>query len=114
MRVRNTGTRDGSEVVQLYLHDVVAQVARPVQQLLGFARIDLAAGDSREVVFRVHADRFAYTNGAFQRVVEPGDVQLWLGTSAANVPCRTTIRVTGQTRVVGSDRQLVTPVHIRP
>ncbi len=114
VRVRNTGTRDGSEVVQLYLHDVVAQVARPVQQLLGFARIELRAGDSHEVVFRVHADRFAYTNGAFQRVVEPGDVQLWLGTSAANVPCRTTIRVTGQTRVVGSDRQLVTPVHIRP
>ncbi len=114
VRVRNTGTRDGAEVVQLYLHDVVAQVARPVQQLLGFARVELAAGDSREVVFRVHADRFAYTNGSFQRVVEPGDVQLWLGTSAANVPCRTTIRITGQIRIVGSDRQLVTPVHIRP
>ncbi len=114
VRVRNTGSRDGSEVVQVYLHDVVAQVARPVQQLLGFARIDLSAGDSREVVFQVHADRFAYTNGAFQRVVEPGDVQLWLGTSAANVPCRATVHVTGQTRVVGSDRQLATPVHIRP
>ena len=41
MRVRNTGGRAGDEVVQLYLHDVVAQVARPVQQLIGFARVEV-------------------------------------------------------------------------
>jgi beta-glucosidase len=114
VRVRNTGARAGSEVVQLYLHDVVASVARPVQQLIGFARVDLDAGAEREVAFRVHADRFAYTDSTFRRVVEPGDVQLWLGTSAADVPCRTTVRVTGPTRVVGGDRHLVTPAHIRP
>ena len=114
VRVRNTGARAGSEVVQLYLHDVVASVARPVQQLIGFARVDLDAGAACEVAFRVHADRFAYTDSTFRRVVEPGDVQLWLGTSAADVPCRTTVRVTGPTRVVGGDRHLVTPAHIRP
>ncbi len=113
VRVRNTGSRDGSEVVQLYLHDVVATVARPVQQLIGFARVDLAAGTAREVTFHVHTDRFAYTDSAFRRVVEPGDVQLWLGTSAADVPCRSTVHVTGTTRVVGHDRRLVTPSHIR-
>ena len=113
VRVHNTGPRAGSEVVQLYLHDVVASLARPVQQLIGFTRVDLDAGAHCEVAFRVHTDRFAYTDNRFRRVVEPGDVQLWLGTSAADVPCRTTVHVTGPTRVVGADRRLETPAHIR-
>lgn len=112
VRVRNTGARDGAEVVQLYLHDVLAQVARPVKMLIGFARVELAAGASRIVRFRVHADRFAYTNASLQRVVEPGDVELLLGNSAAELPVRETVRVTGPTRVVGSDRRLTTPVDI--
>ena len=47
VRVRNTGDRAGDEVVQLYLHDVVAQVARPVEQLAGFARVTLEPGEAR-------------------------------------------------------------------
>jgi beta-xylosidase len=112
VRVRNTGGRDGTEVVQLYFHDVVAELARPVKMLIGFARVDVAAGASRIVRFRVHADRFAYTTRSLQRVVEAGDVELWLGNSAEELPVRETLRVTGQTRVVGSDRRLVTPVEI--
>jgi hypothetical protein len=112
VRVTNTGSRDGSEVVQLYVHDVVAQVARPVIQLIGFARVHLAAGASCRVRFHVHADRFAYTSGTYERIVEAGDVELLAGTSAADLPCRTTVQVTGATRVVGSDRRLVTPVDV--
>lgn len=112
VRVTNTGSSAGSEVVQLYVHDVVAQVARPVRQLIGFARVRLEPGASCAVRFRIHADRFAYTNGAYQRIVEPGDVQLLLGTSAADLPYCQTVRVSGPTRVVGHDRRLVTPVDI--
>ena len=101
MRVSNTGTRAGSEVVQLYLHDVVAQVARPVKQLIGFARVTLAEGASCDVRFRVHADRFAYTGPDYDRIVESGDVELLLGNSAADLPCCVTLDVTGPTRVVG-------------
>ena len=72
VRVRNTGPREGDEVVQLYLHDVVAQVARPVKQLAGFARVGLAPGEGVDVRFLVHADRTAYPNRELQRVVEPG------------------------------------------
>ena len=61
VRVRNTGSRAGEEVVQLYLHDVVASVARPVKQLTAFARVCLEAGEARVVSFRVHADRTAFT-----------------------------------------------------
>ena len=112
VRVTNTGSSAGSEVVQLYLHDVLAQVARPVRQLIGFARVRLESGESCDVEFRVHADRFAYTNSGYERIVESGDVQLLLGTSVADLPCCQTVRVTGPTRVLGHDRRLVTPVVI--
>src|SRR6185437_2857269 len=56
VRVRNTGARAGDEVVQLYLHDVQAQVARPVKLLTGFARVSLEPGEDVDVQFSVHAD----------------------------------------------------------
>jgi beta-glucosidase len=114
VRVRNTGPREGDEVVQLYLRDLVAQVARPVKQLAGFARVGLAPGEGVEVTFRVHADRTAYTNREFQRIVEPGDIEVMVGTSAADLPCRGRVRLTGTPRVVGHDRQLITPVELSP
>jgi beta-xylosidase len=113
-RVRNTGPRDGDEVVQLYLHDVVAQVARPVKQLAGFARVGLAPGEAADVTFRVHADRTAYPNRELERIVEPGDIEVMVGTSAADLPCRGRVRLTGPLRVVGHDRQLITPVELSP
>jgi Glycosyl hydrolase family 3 C-terminal domain/Fibronectin type III-like domain/Glycosyl hydrolase family 3 N terminal domain len=114
VRVRNTGPREGDEVVQLYLRDLVAQVARPVQQLAGFARVRLAPGSAVEVRFRVHADRTAYPNRQLERIVEPGDIEVMVGTSAADLPCRGRVRLTGPLRVVGHDRQLITPVELGP
>jgi beta-glucosidase len=114
VRVRNTGPRAGDEVVQLYLRDLVGQVARPVKQLAGFARVGLAPGESADVRFRVHADRTAYPNRKFERIVEPGDIEVMVGTSAADLPCRGRVRLTGSLRVVGHDRQLITPVELGP
>jgi beta-glucosidase len=114
VRVRNTGPRAGDEVVQLYLRDVVGQVARPVRQLAGFARVGLAPGEGVEARFRVHADRTAYPNRKLEWIVEPGDIEVMVGTSAADLPCRGRVRLTGPLRVVGHDRQLVTPVELGP
>jgi beta-glucosidase len=114
VRVRNTGTRTGDEVVQLYLHDVVAQVTRPVRQLAGFARVRLEPTEAVTVQFRVHADRTAFTGRDFQRIVEPGELDVLVGTSAADLPCRGTVRLTGPVRRVGHDRRLVTPVEVGP
>jgi beta-glucosidase len=114
VRVRNTGPRAGDEVVQLYLRDLVGQVARPVKQLAGFTRVGLAPGEGAEVRFRVHADRTAYPNRKFERIVEPGDIEVMVGTSAADLPCRGRVRLTGSLRVVGHDRQLITPVELGP
>jgi beta-glucosidase len=110
--VTNTGDRAGEEVVQVYLHDPVAGVARPVRQLIGFARVHLEPGCAAEVVFDIHADRTAYADARLHRIVEAGDVQLLVGTSAADEQGRVTVRLTGATRIVGHDRRLDTPVRV--
>jgi Fibronectin type III-like domain len=110
--VRNTGNRAGDEVVQLYLSDPVAQVVRPVRQLAGFARVHLEPGQAVDVAFTLHADRTAFTGRDLRRVVEPGAVEVQVGTSSAHLPCRASIGLTGSLRVVGPGRRLVTPVEI--
>ena len=112
VRVRNTGDRAGDEVVQLYLKDVVAQVPRPVHQLTGFVRLPLAAREAKDVRFTVHADRTAFTGRDLRRIVEPGDIEVRVGTSAADLPCRGRVRLTGPVREVGRDRRLITPVEV--
>jgi beta-glucosidase len=114
VRVRNTGSRAGDEVVQLYLHDVVGQVTRPVRQLVGFARVRLEPRAEAEIQFRVHTDRTAFTGREYQRIVEPGEVEVFVGTSAADLPLRGSVRLTGPVRVVGHERRLVTPVNVSP
>jgi beta-glucosidase len=114
VRVTNTGRRPGQAVIQLYLHDVIATVTRPVKQLAGFVRVPLDPGAVADVSFSIHADRTAFVGRSLQRVVEPGEVEIFVGTSAAELPCRAVVRLTGPTRVVGHDRRLVTPVDVRP
>jgi Glycosyl hydrolase family 3 C-terminal domain/Fibronectin type III-like domain len=114
VRVTNTGDRAGDEVVQLYLHDVVAQLARPVHWLTGFARVRLEPGAGMDVRFRVHADRTAYTDRDLVRVVEPGEIEVRAGTSAADLPLSATVTLTGPLRTVGHDRRLDTPVELVP
>jgi len=62
----------------------------------------------------VHADRTAFTGQHLQRIVEPGDLDVLVGTSAADLPCRGRIRLTGPVRVVGHERRLDTPTEITP
>jgi beta-xylosidase len=112
VRVRNTGERAGEEVVQLYLRDVLAQVVRPTRQLVGYARVPLGPGAAADVRFLLHADRTAFTGRDLRRIVEPGDVEVLVGTSAADLPCRGKVRLTGPLREVGADRQLTTPVDV--
>ncbi len=114
VRVRNTGNRAGDEVVQLYLHDVIAQVARPVKLLTGFARVQLEPQAAVDVTFHVHADRTAYSGPDLRRIVEAGDLEVLVGTSSSDLPCREIVRLTGNTRVVGHDRRMITPVDLTP
>ncbi|MEV7804241.1 glycoside hydrolase family 3 N-terminal domain-containing protein [Microbispora sp. NPDC088329] len=110
--VTNTGARAAEEVVQLYASDPVALVARPVAQLVGFARVPLAPGETREVVFEVPADAFSYTGPDLRRIVEPGVIALTAGPSAADRPLRAEILLTGDTVALGRDRRLTTRARV--
>jgi beta-xylosidase len=110
--VRNAGDRRGAEVVQLYLADPVASVTRPVIQLTGFARVRLDAGERAKVVFRVHADRTAFTGTDLRRIVEPGEIRLMVGSSSEDIRAHGTVRLTGDVRVAGPDRVLTTPFSV--
>jgi len=102
LTVRNTGERTGSEVVQLYLHDPVAQTTRPWIRLIGFAKVALKPGEAKRIRFSGKADLTAFTGRAGKRIVEPGDIELRLaGSSAAEaVWFRATLRLVGQVRDV--------------
>ncbi|MFC0032680.1 glycoside hydrolase family 3 N-terminal domain-containing protein [Micromonospora chaiyaphumensis] len=82
VRVTNTGGVAGDDVVQLYGRDLVAPVTRPVAQLLGYRRVHLEPGQSVTVELTVPTTRLAFSDRTLTRVVEPGDVELWVGTSA--------------------------------
>jgi beta-glucosidase len=83
--VANTGTRDGDEVVQLYLHDVVSSVTRPVLELRGFKRVTLAPGTRRTVSFTIGPDALSLINREMRRVVEPGQFEIFVGASSASL-----------------------------
>ncbi|MFI7675019.1 glycoside hydrolase family 3 N-terminal domain-containing protein [Actinophytocola sp. NPDC049390] len=110
--VTNTGDRDGADVVQLYVHDPVAQVARPVQKLVGFAKVWLAPGESRRVRFDVPPEATAFTGLAGKRIVEPGDVELWLGASSADVRHILPARVEGPEREISPGEERDTRVTV--
>ena len=83
--VTNTGKRDADEVVQLYVHDLVASIARPVKELKGFERIHLAAGESKTVTFTIGADQLSFYNADLKKVVEPGDFDIMVGSNSRDV-----------------------------
>jgi beta-xylosidase len=112
LSVRNTGVRAGIEVVQLYLHDPVAQVTRPVVRLIGYARVPLEPGQERRVTFEIPADLSAFTGRLGDRVVEPGELELRLGPSSAEVRHAVRVRLVGPERTVDHRRALTSEVRI--
>ncbi|HEX2855949.1 MAG TPA: glycoside hydrolase family 3 N-terminal domain-containing protein [Propionibacteriaceae bacterium] len=110
--VRNTGERAGSDVVQLYAHDEVAQVVRPLKELIGYQKVSLEPGASARVTFDVHADRFSFTGLDYARIVEPGAITLMAGRSSEDLGLRETLTLTGGVRIVPEGRVLVTPTTV--
>jgi beta-glucosidase len=111
--VRNTGSHSGAEVVQLYLHDPVAQVTRPVVRLVGWARVPLDPGQSARVTFTVPADVTSFVGGRGTRIVEPGDVELRLGRSSGDIVTAVALRLVGGERQVGHERRLQSRASVR-
>ena len=80
--VTNTGSREGDEVVQLYIRDLAASIARPVKELKGFQRIHLKAGESKQVSFTITRDQLSFYNQELKYVCEPGDFDVMIGSDS--------------------------------
>jgi beta-glucosidase len=104
--LRNAGDREGDEVVQLYVRDRCASLVRPVQELKGFLRVRLAAGQSARVTFELPVAMLGFAGRDGLRQVEPGEFDLCIGTSSADQPLRALFTVSGGVRVVEGSRQL--------
>jgi beta-glucosidase len=112
VRVRNSGQRAGTDLVQLYAHDLVGSVTRPVAQLLGYARVELDPGEEAFVEFDVPAARLGFSNRDFVRVVEPGAIELWVGGSCAEKQTSASVLLTGDEHPFGADAPAITAVTV--
>jgi beta-glucosidase len=93
--VKNTGKRDGDEVIQLYINDVIASVTRPVKELKAFHRIHLKAGEKSTVKLTITTDQLAFYNKNMERKVEPGLFKVMAGNSSENILLEGEFEVTG-------------------
>src|SRR5688572_6449480 len=80
--VTNMGSRDGAEVVQLYIRDLVGSVTRPVKELKGFQKVILKAGESRTITFSITKEELSFYNNELKWVIEPGKFHVFVGTNS--------------------------------
>ena len=110
--VRNTGTVAAPVVVQLYVSDPVAEVARPVRRLVGFAKATLEPGAAVSVAFTVSPELAAYTGIDLQRRVDAGTLVFSIGRSSEDLVSAHAVEVVGDVRHVGTERMIVAPVAV--
>ena len=113
-RVENTGARAGDEVVQLYVHDLLASLVRPVKELKGFKRLTLNPGERKRVAFSLPVDLLSFTISGTTRVVEPGEFELMIGRSSVEIPFRETIEVVGEVRQLPAKWRMKTKTRVTP
>ncbi len=106
LRIKNSGKRAGTEVVQLYVQDPVASVTRPVQQLGGFARVSLAPGQSAQLQFQLPVNQLAFLDSRMRWVVEPGEIRLMIGSSSTDIRLRGSFQIEGDVTDIGDGRVL--------
>ncbi len=83
--VKNTGAKDGDEVVQLYIRDVLSSVTTYEKLLKGFERVSLKAGETKTVNFKLVPDDLMLWNREMKQVVEPGDFKVMIGSSSEDI-----------------------------
>jgi beta-glucosidase len=102
-RVTNAGARAGVAVPQLYVRDLLASVVRPVKELKAFCRVPLGPGASARVSVELPTDVLSFTGKDGRRVVEPGEHELQVGASSADIRLRTIVALSGAARALGRE-----------
>jgi beta-glucosidase len=110
--VTNSGARAGDEVVQLYMRDPVASVSRPVKQLRGFARVALAPGETRKVSFTLSSAQFALWSQQGDWRIEPGAIQLMLGSASDDIRARAEFAISGTAKGIVAPAAIATETSI--
>jgi len=80
--VKNTGSRYGDEIVELYIRDEVSSVTRPIKELKDFKRVSLKAGEMKQLTFTITPEKLKFYNMAMQEMIEPGDFAIMVGASS--------------------------------
>ena len=83
--MKNTGARAGKETVQLYIHDVISSITRPVKELKGFKQIELQAGECQTVSFEITSEDLKFYNHELEYVCEPGEFKVMIGPNSRDV-----------------------------
>jgi beta-glucosidase len=112
--VKNAGTVAGDEVVQLYVHDREATITRPVQELAGFCRIHLKPGEVRTVSFSLTISQLAFYNVDMDFVVEPGNIDVMVGSSSEDIRLTGGFEITGGVLKVNGARSFTADARCRP
>lgn len=112
-KICNIGDSAGSEVVQLYESFKGARVVRPNKQLAGFCKVFLEAGETKEIVFCLKLAQLGYYNDEMEFVVEPGELEIMLGTSSADLPLKESVTITGKPVNVMGKRSYVCETEVR-
>ena len=109
-KIKNVGDREGDEVVQLYVRDPVASVTRPIKELKGFKRLTLKPGEEKKVTFKLHADVLAFYDEDEKLVVEPGVIEVMVGSSSEDIRLKGSFEIVGTKREVTSMRRFFSEV----
>jgi beta-glucosidase len=112
--VKNVGSRAGDEVVQLYVRDVAASVTRPVQELKGFQRVSLEPGEQVTVSFGLAMSSLGFYNRDMEFVVEPGAIEVLVGSSSADIHLKGSFEIEGQALEVGPGQVFFSTATVTP
>lgn len=103
--LKNTGKYAGSETVQLYLHDLVASVTRPVKELKDFQKIFLKPGESKDITFTIDKEKLSFYNQKLEWVAEPGDFRLMIGNASDHISLEGGFELTENNTETANNRQ---------
>jgi beta-glucosidase len=112
LAVENVGQVAGEEVVQLYVHDVLACTPRPIKELKGYQRLKLEPGEVRRVTFHLPVDQLAFYDLDTKLVLEAGQIDVMLGSSSQDIRLQGTFEIVGASTVEIKERVFTCPVSV--
>src|SRR5690606_26948557 len=112
MDLKSTGDRKGTEVVQLYINDAVASLTRPVKELKGFKRVELAPGESARVSFQLGVNQLGFYDRDMKYVIEPGEIKIMIGSSSEDIRLEGKFDIAGKKTDVGNAKEFLTTVSV--